>query len=119
MRDDESKLNHVDLQDNHERHKNQEKQVPCTQLLTVRQVATELGVNETVVRKKIRSGDLKGCNLGNEKRPQYRVRKADLKTFIEERSVIGIEEDDQGYDKGFDANPRYEATIRMGAKYSS
>lgn len=61
-------------------------------VLTVKQVAAELETTPNWVRKMIRAGEIKASNVGTEKRPRYRVRRTVLSSFIESRTVVGIEE---------------------------
>ncbi|TIH12760.1 DNA-binding protein [Marinifilum sp. JC120] len=66
--------------------------MPNLQTLTVKAVAEKLNARPDWVRRLIHSKELKACNIGSSKRPLYRVRKADLDTFIESRTVEGVEE---------------------------
>lgn len=52
------------------------------ELLTVQEIAQELKVNVETVRRWIRSGTLPAFVLGNSDRRGYRVRRADLDSFL-------------------------------------
>lgn len=55
--------------------------------LTVREVATRLGVSTEHVRRLIRSGELRASNIGTTKRIVYRVREGALLRFLDAREV--------------------------------
>ncbi|MFK4765459.1 helix-turn-helix domain-containing protein [Desulfobaculum sp. SPO524] len=61
--------------------------------LTVRQVAERLECRPEYVRGLIRRGELRASNLGTAERPRYRIRAISLEAFLDEREVVGIEED--------------------------
>jgi len=58
------------------------------ELLTVEEVTRVLKVHEETVRRWIRSRELPALLLGSA-RGGYRVRRADLDQFIEEKSAMG------------------------------
>jgi excisionase family DNA binding protein len=60
-------------------------------MLTVKQVAAELNVDEKTVRRWIQSGELIALNIGR-LRPEYRVSRSNLDDFIERRQT-GRQED--------------------------
>ena len=64
-----------------------------TKTLSVKQVAEELETRPEWVRRMIRSGEIKASNIGKGTRPVYRIRKTTLDAFIEERTVLGIQEE--------------------------
>ena len=53
-------------------------------LLTVEEVAQRLRLSEEVVRRKLRSGELRGVRLG-ERRAGWRITEGDLRRFLEAR----------------------------------
>ena len=53
-------------------------------LLTVEEVAQRLRLSEEVVRRKLRSGELRGVRLG-ERRAGWRITEGDLRCFLEAR----------------------------------
>lgn len=59
--------------------------------LTVKETAAHLCMSEEHVRRLIRSGELRGCNVGSAKRKVYRVRQTSLDRFLEAREIKGIE----------------------------
>lgn len=56
-----------------------------TELLTVKEVADQLRVTEVTVRRWIQRKELSAINLGGPKRPDYRIRRSALDTFISVR----------------------------------
>ena len=59
---------------------------PQENMLTVKQVAERMNVDEKTVRNWIQRGDLRAINIGR-LRPEYRIRPADLEYFIEHRQT--------------------------------
>lgn len=55
-------------------------------MLTVKQVARRMSVDEATVRRWIQSGDLRAVNIGRI-RPEYRIRPSDLEDFISHRET--------------------------------
>ena len=53
--------------------------------LTISQVADVLQVDPETVRRWVRTSQLKALNLGGRTRPDYRIRREDLDTFIRAR----------------------------------
>jgi len=56
-------------------------------MLTVKQVADRLSVDERTVRGWIQKGELKAVNIGGRLRPEYRIRPDDLEAFIKSREI--------------------------------
>jgi len=56
------------------------------QMLTVRQVAKRMNVDEATVRRWIQAGDLRAVNIGRV-RPEYRIRPADLDDYLHNRET--------------------------------
>ena len=63
------------------------------EMLTVKEAAEKLKTSPEYVRGKIHSNEIKATNVGTEKRPRYRVSIKVVDKFIEDRTVIGIQED--------------------------
>ena len=59
---------------------------PQEKLLTVKQVADIMSVDEKTIRNWIQRGDLRAVNIGRQ-RPEYRIRPADLDEFISQRQT--------------------------------
>ena len=59
---------------------------PQEKLLTVKQVADIMSVDEKTIRSWIQRGDLRAVNIGR-LRPEYRIRPADLDEFISRRQT--------------------------------
>ncbi len=59
---------------------------PQEKLLTVKQVADIMSVDEKTIRSWIQRGDLRAVNIGR-LRPEYRIRPADLDEFISHRQT--------------------------------
>lgn len=59
---------------------------PQEKLLTVKQVADIMSVDEKTVRSWIQRGELRAVNIGR-LRPEYRIRPADLDEFISQRQT--------------------------------
>jgi excisionase family DNA binding protein len=59
---------------------------PQEKLLTVKQVADIMSVDEKTVRSWIQRGELRAVNIGR-LRPEYRIRPADLDEFISLRQT--------------------------------
>jgi excisionase family DNA binding protein len=59
---------------------------PQEKLLTVKQVADIMSVDEKTIRNWIQRGDLRAVNIGR-LRPEYRIRPADLDEFISRRQT--------------------------------
>jgi excisionase family DNA binding protein len=59
---------------------------PQEKLLTVKQVAEIMSVDEKTIRSWIQRGDLRAVNIGR-LRPEYRIRPADLDEFISQRQT--------------------------------
>jgi excisionase family DNA binding protein len=59
---------------------------PQEKLLTVKQVADIMSVDEKTIRNWIQRGDLRAVNIGR-LRPEYRIRPADLDEFISHRQT--------------------------------
>ena len=55
-------------------------------MLTVKQVARRMNVDEATVRRWIQAGDLRAVNIGR-LRPEYRIRPSDLDEFIRNRQT--------------------------------
>ncbi len=55
-------------------------------MLTVKQVARRMSVDEATVRRWIQAGTLRAVNLGRI-RPEYRIRPSDLDDFIQHRET--------------------------------
>ena len=55
-------------------------------MLTVKQVAQRMNVDEATVRRWIQAGMLKAINIGRI-RPEYRIRPSDLDDFISNRET--------------------------------
>ncbi len=55
-------------------------------LLTVKQVADIMSVDEKTVRNWIQRGDLRAVNIGR-LRPEYRIRPADLDEYMANRQT--------------------------------
>jgi excisionase family DNA binding protein len=53
------------------------------QMLTVKQVADRMNVDEKTVRKWIQSGQLRALNIGRI-RPEYRIRPSDFDEFMQD-----------------------------------
>jgi excisionase family DNA binding protein len=56
------------------------------QMLTIKQVARRMNVDEKTVRRWIQRGELRAINIGR-LRPEYRIRPSDLERFIENRET--------------------------------
>ncbi|HZS78234.1 MAG TPA: helix-turn-helix domain-containing protein [Ktedonobacteraceae bacterium] len=56
------------------------------QMLTVKQVAQRINVDEATVRRWIQAGELRAVNIGRI-RPEYRIRPSDLDEFISSRET--------------------------------
>ena len=61
---------------------------PQENMLTVKQVAERMNVDEKTVRNWIQRGDLRAINIGR-LRPEYRIRPVDLEYFIDIVHEIG------------------------------
>lgn len=59
---------------------------PQEKLLTVKQVADIMSVDEKTIRNWIQRGDLRAVNIGR-LRPEYRIRPTDLDEFISRRQT--------------------------------
>jgi excisionase family DNA binding protein len=59
--------------------------------LTVEQAAQQLGISKEMVRKLIRTRELRASNVGSPSKPMYRVRQTELEKFLDDREVTGIE----------------------------
>jgi excisionase family DNA binding protein len=59
---------------------------PQEKLLTVKQVADIMSVDEKTVRSWIQRGELRAVNIGR-LRPEYRIRPTDLDEFISQRQT--------------------------------
>ena len=59
---------------------------PQEKLLTVKQVADIMSVDEKTIRNWIQRGDLRAVNIGR-LRPEYRIRPTDLDGFISHRQT--------------------------------
>lgn len=58
-------------------------------LLTLREVATRLGVGRSTLSRLIKAGELKTVSVGtNPEFPRKRIRPEDLDAFIKERSDV-------------------------------
>lgn len=55
------------------------------QLMKVKDVATELGVSPMQVHKLITGGDLPAVNVGQGKRSYWRVARADLTKYLDDK----------------------------------
>jgi excisionase family DNA binding protein len=55
-------------------------------MLTVKQVAQHMNVDEATVRRWIQAGDLRAVNIGRV-RPEYRIRPSDLDDYISKRET--------------------------------
>lgn len=64
--------------------------MPKDKLLTVEEVADQLGVNLDTVRRWIRNKELEAIDLGG--RAGYRITEADLERFIDERRSRGSQD---------------------------
>lgn len=51
--------------------------------LTVAEVAAELKVSRSRVRRKIKDGELAAANIGSAKRREYRIKRRDLVRYLE------------------------------------
>jgi excisionase family DNA binding protein len=58
-------------------------------LLTIREVADQLGIHPDTVRQLLQSGRLKGIRLGANQ-SEWRVRQRDLRDFIERGHRQGV-----------------------------
>jgi len=58
-------------------------------MLTVKQVADRMSVDERTVRAWIQKGELKAVNVGGRLRREYRIRPDDLEEFIRSREIDG------------------------------
>lgn len=56
-------------------------------MLTVKQVARRINVDEATVRRWIQAGTLRAVNVGGRLRPEYRIRPSDLDDFISNRET--------------------------------
>lgn len=64
-------------------------------MLTVRQVADEMNVDEKTVRRWINRGELNAVNIGRI-RPEYRISRASLEYFKRQRETgQGLSDDDE------------------------
>jgi excisionase family DNA binding protein len=59
---------------------------PHEKMLTVKQVAERMSVDEKTVRNWIRRGELRAINIGRI-RPEYRIRPDDFDEFVRERQT--------------------------------
>ena len=59
--------------------------------LTVEEIANEYKISLGTVRDWIHSGELPHRNVGTQARKNYRVRRADLDTFLDARTAETIE----------------------------
>jgi excisionase family DNA binding protein len=60
---------------------------PQEKMLTVKQVADRMTVDERTVRGWIQKGELKAVNVGGTLRREYRIRPDDLEDFIRSREI--------------------------------
>lgn len=65
-----------------------------SKMLTVHQVALELGVSSATVRRLIHGQSLRGVNVGAAGRPHWRVRPVDLEAFLNGRGSIDLSAED-------------------------
>lgn len=56
------------------------------QMLTVKQVARRMNVDEATVRRWIQAGNLRAVNIGRV-RPEYRIRPTDFNDFLQNRET--------------------------------
>jgi excisionase family DNA binding protein len=59
---------------------------PHEKMLTVKQVAERMSVDEKTVRNWIQRGELRAINIGRI-RPEYRIRPEDFDEFVRERQT--------------------------------
>jgi len=52
------------------------------QLFTVGEVAEQLRVTDTTVRRWLHRGELPSINVGGQRRPDYRIRRSAIEQFI-------------------------------------
>ena len=58
-------------------------------LLTSREAADYLGLTVAHVRRLLHSGSIPSVNVGDEKRPTYRVYKRELDAWLRRRKIAG------------------------------
>ena len=52
--------------------------------ISIKQAASLAGISETSIRRAIRRGQLKACNVGgSSRRPTWRIKRTDLQAFLE------------------------------------